>query len=97
MAAQIEFYEDANGTKPLGTDLGVGIIGRERVIYAKNIGDTYLRDISIKISYPHMQGLDIFDLAPGETKPAISWNPPAGIDEQEFKGNISVNAISYVK
>jgi hypothetical protein len=29
--------------------------------------------------------------------PAILWHPPQGTEEQQFDGNIKVDAISYIK
>lgn len=97
MSAQIEFFEDVNGTKPLTKDFGIAIIGKERTIYIKNIGDTYLKEVKIEASFIHMKGLEIDEIAPGETKPAIRWSPPSGMEEQPFEGNITVKAISYRK
>ncbi len=97
MAAAIEFYEDINGTRPLSKDFGIAIIGKERTIYMKNIGDTYLKEVNIEVDFLYMKGLQIPDIAPGEIKPAIKWNPPNGMEEQPFEGNITVKAISYRK
>lgn len=97
MAAQIEFYEDVGGTKPLSKDFGIAIIGKERTIFMKNIGDTYLKDVRVEVAFLHMKGLSIQEIAPGETKPAILWSPPLGMEEQPFEGNITVKAISYRK
>jgi hypothetical protein len=97
MVAQIEFYEDLGGTKPISTDFGVAVIGKDRLIFMKNAGDTHLKDVVIETAFQHMKGLEISEIAPGEIKPAILWHPPLGTDEQPFEGSITVKAISYKK
>jgi hypothetical protein len=48
MTARVEFYADADGKEKLDRDFGFCLIGKERTIYMKNVGDKTLTNVWIQ-------------------------------------------------
>ncbi len=102
MAVQIEFFEDPEGKKPLtGGNLGQVIIGKERLIYAKNTGNVTVGHTTFEfnihhhwghnqLTSDHFESLIIEDFRPGEIRPAFRWHPPENSEECSLEGNITI-------
>ncbi len=102
--AQVEFFEDAEGTRPLPKDWGSAIIGKTaKTVYMRNNGPYPLMNVWLQItptrvagnySYDSFKFLEIdAEVGVGQIVPAIIWQPKAGSDECTFEGNIVVHAI----
>ena len=101
MNNKLEFFQDKDCTIVL-QDLGETESGESKKInfYVKNIGDTRLRQIELKVSFPNVTNIEInfpSTMNPGEVVPgSLTWHPP-NHTEGEVNGNLTIVARSIGK